>query len=704
MEKPNSMIYEQNKGKSRKRARNSSRSPDQAVLTWIRKHICHYSWGSGPPGKKPTWQVPSRQIRASYDALRLGVRPRFKRFDNKQLIDHCFAGSINLYGCASPATYCPEVLAQIDVDCHDGKGTPEEVLACVAWLREHGFPGLFAVPSNNGIGQHAYFVVRKAGDDASALDKALVNLEKWLRAQWDIHKWDISGIEVKGRPPLIEWGEGSYNVIDIKLGTLMRLPYLGSRYPEELMATASVRLFRLSKLRPPSISQAEVKDIAVSLPEPIDETPVEGWFGEIQDFEPSGLCPYSKRDREWPMWVEWVAKHGLYEEDSTASVLIELAVWLLWVEQVEEDKVVTLLSDWIMFKHKSLVTRINAGREKDVLDQVRRAVRTAGKLDAEGKAFFCQLRQCRSQGRYSREIIIRPILESCRGSYFVYLKCNLNDQDQVDDTAGSISSVYLKCNLNDTPLPAAIESLVVEFAGANGMRKTGGEYPLLRFARRFFNHLWDRKGSSRINRGTCLKMSGSVKPNLQLQHKKNLVKLGLLERDWEKTIRRGSRSALYRMTPRCKEIFQQVTAKRAACDCRPPPQAPPATRHEPECDPGPRLGPAPALGTGGSWPTTASSSRTGRRRSAGDPGARYHPTRASSSVQPFSFAPAPSLIAISGSLGAAWGARSAGHQPSRTTPTTGFLVGFNRPVNPIHKRLIGRSRIETGPSSLWMEE
>lgn len=561
----NSSIAAQNKGKYRKRARNSSRSPDQAVLTWIRKRICHYSWGSGPPGKKPTWQVPIRQIWASYDALRLGLSPRFKRFDNRQLIDHCFAGSINLYGCASPATYCPEVLAQIDVDCHDGKGTAEGALACVAWLRENGFPGLFSVPSNDGIGQHASFVVQKAGYNASELDKALLNLEKWLRAQWAIHKWDISGIEVKGRPPLIEWGEGSYNVIDIKLGTLMRLPYLGSRYPEELMATASVRLFWLSKLRLPSITQAMAEDLVVSLPEPVDETPVEEWFGEIEDFEPSGICPYSNRDREWPMWVEWVARHGLYEEDSAASVLIELAVWLLWVEQVEEDEAVTLLSDWVMVKHNDLVTRINAGREEDVLDQVRRAVRTAGKQDAEGKAFFCQLRQWRSQGRYSRVIMIRPILESCRGTSSVYLKCNLNDQDQADDTAAeSTSSVYLKCNLNDTPLPAEIESLVVEFARANEMRRTGGEYPLLRFARRFFNHLWDKKGSSRINRETCLEMSGSVKPNLQLQHKKNLVKLGLLDRDWEKTIRRGSRSALYRMTPRCKEIFQQVTAKRAA--------------------------------------------------------------------------------------------------------------------------------------------
>ena len=116
------------------------------------------------------------------------------------------------------------------------------------WLRDNGFPGLFWCRSTNGRGIHAYVVVRKHQIDDVILDRGLLNLERWLQYQHHLQGWDIEMIEVKGRPPIFEWGVEKYELRNVKMGSLAKVPMDLLDRPEELMATTSLSVARLNRL------------------------------------------------------------------------------------------------------------------------------------------------------------------------------------------------------------------------------------------------------------------------------------------------------------------------------------------------------------------------------------------------------------------------------------------------------------------------
>ena len=68
--------------------------------------------------------------------------------------------------------------------------------------------------STNGRGIHAYLVVRKHQIGDVELDRALLNLERWLQYQHHLQGWDIEKVEVKGRPPIFEWGVEKYELTE----------------------------------------------------------------------------------------------------------------------------------------------------------------------------------------------------------------------------------------------------------------------------------------------------------------------------------------------------------------------------------------------------------------------------------------------------------------------------------------------------------
>ena len=72
------------------------------------------------------------------------------------------------------------------------------------------------------------------------LDQALLNLERWLQYQHHLQGWDVEKVEVKGRPPIFEWGVEKYELKNVRLGTLAKVPVEALDRPEELMATTSV--------------------------------------------------------------------------------------------------------------------------------------------------------------------------------------------------------------------------------------------------------------------------------------------------------------------------------------------------------------------------------------------------------------------------------------------------------------------------------
>jgi len=160
---------------------------------------------------------------------------------------------------------------------------------------------------------------------------------------------------------------------------------------------------------------------------------------------------------------------------------------------------------------------------------------------AKEKDLFLRIVQKRRQGHYRTTYYLEPLItgRSTSSSCCAY-KSVIKD-------------------INDSPLPAPIQQQLDEVAHAHRMRKRGGEYPFVTFARRLLNALWRGEGKASISIETIHAFMGR-KPNYgdfhqQLAYKRLLVEHGLIEGDWERFIKRHERSALYRMTKHTMEVF-----------------------------------------------------------------------------------------------------------------------------------------------------
>jgi hypothetical protein len=85
------------------------------------------------------------------------------------------------------------------------------------------------------------------------------------------------------------------------------------------------------------------------------------------------------------------------------------------------------------------------------------------------------------------------------------------------------------------------------------MRRSHGEYPLIRFARQFLGLLWHNLGSARIHTHQLTAMTGNV--HQQSEYKQALRDLRLV-RDWTGTFRVGAASALYRLSDEAKRAYE----------------------------------------------------------------------------------------------------------------------------------------------------
>ena len=520
--------------------RGSSRiSPEKRVLAWIRKRIHPYCWGTSDRFKQGFTQTSSRQILDFFGCLRFGLPKRFLPTPrNGDFMAHV-TGQLILYFQANGRRSVPETLVKIDIDCHS-KGSFQGAVECVEWLRRNGFPGLFWCRSTNGRGIHAYIVVRKHQICDVELDQALLNLERWLQYQHHLQGWDVEKVEVKGRPPIFEWGVEKYELKDVRLGTLAKVPVEALDRPEELMATTSLSFARLNRLGLEVPKGWEIKDITCSTYSlPISNS----GFGEI-NLEELRLWQPETGSRVWCPWIERMAKIGLVEDDSMGRVVYELAKWLLCIELFDQDDcqelATELLQAYVLNKHNGHVSRLNEGHEAEVLSQVERIVASAGKITQDSEELFERIRQGREDGKYWRPIRIVPLLSGTRATI------------GLDDVQYNCSTYY-SLPIREDGLPAPIEDKLVQYAKRMRMRRTQGEYPFVRFSRRLLNYLCDRKGSARLSTAFLTTLVTNV-------HQQNDFKVALrglnLLRDWTGTYRAKSASCLYRLTDEAMMFFR----------------------------------------------------------------------------------------------------------------------------------------------------
>ena len=504
--------------------RGSSRiSPEKRVLAWIRKRIHPYCWGTSDRFKQGFTQTSSRQILDFFGCLRFGLPKRYLPTPrNGDFMAHV-TGQLILYFQSNGRRRVPETLVKIDIDCHT-KGSFQGAVECVEWLKSNGFPNLFWSRSTNGRGIHAYIVVRKHQICDVQLDQALLTLERWLQYQHHLQGWDVEKVEVKGRPPIFEWGVEKYELKNVRLGTLAKVPVEALDRPEELMATTSVSVARLNRLGLEVPKGWEIKDITCSTYSlPIRES----GFGEI-DYQELRLWQPETGSRIWCPWIERMAKTGLVEDDSMGRVVYELAKWLLWIELFDRQELTTeLLQTYVLNKHNGHVSRLNEGHETEVLSHVGRVVASAGKITQDSEELFERIRQNRRDGKYWRPIRIIPLLSGTKATI------------GLDDVQYNCSTYY-SLPIRDDGLPAIIEDRLLCYAKRHRMRRTQGEYPFVRFSRRLLNYLCDKKGSARLSTAYLTTLVTNV-------HQQNDFKVALrglnLLRDWTGTYRAKSAPA-----------------------------------------------------------------------------------------------------------------------------------------------------------------
>ena len=213
-------------------------------------------------------------------------------------------------------------------------------------------------------------------------------------------------------------------------------------------------------------------------------------------------------NQDWVQNCEAWARKGLPSEDSLFLVVSQLARWLYFVELFslpKDQRLETIKNTLVHFcltKHNGFISRLGAGLEQEVSEHIHRAVDSGiNNADTAFKEYCAIMRQKREKGQYRRIIWLEPLLlgQSERSNTLPlvgFYKCGVSgtpkDQPILDD-----------------PLPSSILAKLMEVATAkqpdkNGrlittMRKRNGEYPFVRFSRRFLNVIWAEGGEANLH-------------------------------------------------------------------------------------------------------------------------------------------------------------------------------------------------------------
>jgi len=149
----------------------------------------------------------------------------------------------------------------------------------------------------------------------------------------------------------------------------------------------------------------------------------------------------------------------------------------------------------------------------------------------ESLKLFTRLRQHRERGDYRHLVVIAPVLEGAK------------PEEAISRPPSLPSLTTLLFSIKDAPLPDEIEATLSRIVRDSKMRRSGEEYPLVRFARRFLHALWDSQGAARLDTEALKAMSGVNSPKVQNNYKRLLRDAGLIE-DWENDYLKASSAIL----------------------------------------------------------------------------------------------------------------------------------------------------------------
>lgn len=277
-------------------------------------------------------------------------------------------------------------------------------------------------------------------------------------------------------------------------------------FPQSLAASEAV----LTDLCPVDIRRAQLPAADRPRDKSPDEKPASGC-----DIDLSAVC-----DGQWVQTCEQWARDGLPCHDSIFTVVSHLARWFWFIEFWDEpedmrlENIVRLLTEFVLAKHNGFVSRLDAGQEQDVVDQIRRIILSAvSKVDDSGKWWFMRIRQKRQSGQYKRVIYLEPIIgmslgekaaeDSSSPSSPLGLICwsDLRDIDKASDRRREAEQWEFPPD--DNPLPDTLQERIEDAYRESGKRLYK---PTLRKITCFINYLHKKGGEARLGVKSLAKM------------------------------------------------------------------------------------------------------------------------------------------------------------------------------------------------------
>jgi hypothetical protein len=192
----------------------------ERITVWLRKRISYLDYGFKYYGRVIHCNTNEEVLR------HLRTKVNLSHLTNQKLANH-FSGEDTFYFAGN--SWGSETLVMIDVDCH-GVGTLQGAMSYAQFLKDMFFPNLYFEPSTNGNGVHGYFVLDKDGVKPEVVNDLLGQLQTFLRQT--TQGFDIEMVEIKGRCPVIVWGQKRGEVTNYKAGTLAKIPRQADRFVE----------------------------------------------------------------------------------------------------------------------------------------------------------------------------------------------------------------------------------------------------------------------------------------------------------------------------------------------------------------------------------------------------------------------------------------------------------------------------------------
>ena len=140
------------------------------------------------------------------------------------------------------------ILVMLDYDAKDGVGSHQGSVQAEKYITDKYFKGkVFSEDSTSGTGRHSYIWIYKLGRTAEEVNAVIDRLQDAIRADLKAINADISGFDIQGTCPVIEWEKIGGNLLMTKFvgGRLAKIPRTAT---PALLSAAEVSLEEMERL------------------------------------------------------------------------------------------------------------------------------------------------------------------------------------------------------------------------------------------------------------------------------------------------------------------------------------------------------------------------------------------------------------------------------------------------------------------------